>query len=91
MCDLNVVETENHFLLHCPYYNDQRNSLFVKIGYDANLFYFNDSTFRPIDIVNNFPRQTANFIHNCYNIISKTKIFKETHIDPNKHIICIFV
>ena len=22
---------------------------------------------------------------------SKTKIFKETHIDPNKHIICIFV
>ena len=48
------------------YYNDQRNSLFVKIGYDANLFYFNDSTF--IDIMNNFPRQTANFIHNCYNL-----------------------
>ena len=50
MCDLNVVETEKHFLLQCPYYNDQRNSLFVKIGYDANLLYFNDSTF--IDIVN---------------------------------------
>ena len=69
MCVLNVVETEKHFLLQCPYYNDQRNSLFVKIGYDANLFYFNDSTF--IDIVNNFPRQTANFIHNCYNLRQK--------------------
>ena len=38
VCDLNVVETEKHFLLQCPYYNDQRNSLFVKIEYDANLF-----------------------------------------------------
>ena len=32
-----------------PYYKDQRNSLCIKIGKDANLFYFGNSTFIDID------------------------------------------
>ena len=32
MCYLNEVETEKHFWMKCPCYNEQRNSLYMKIG-----------------------------------------------------------
>ena len=30
-CNLNVIESEEHFLLYCPYYHEERVVLFTKI------------------------------------------------------------
>lgn len=69
LCDLNEIETEKHFLLHCPFFNNQRSHLFYKIGYDLTVSQniTNDSTLF-VDLICNFPRQTAYFINELYNL-----------------------
>ena len=67
LCDQNEIETEKHFLLHCPLYNRLRNDFFNKIGVSQyqNLI-LDYSLF--VNIIINYPRQTANFIFNSYQI-----------------------
>ena len=36
-CNLNVVETEEHMFLHCPFYSTVRSDFFQKIKYDVSL------------------------------------------------------
>ena len=71
MCHLNEVETLKKacLILYCPYYDDYRNSIFMKIGFDTNLFNFNNPIF--INIVNIFSRQTAYSKHTCYRLDKK--------------------
>ncbi len=32
-CEKNVIEDENHFICSCSFYNDLRNSLYLKMNY----------------------------------------------------------
>lgn len=36
LCDLNEIETEKLFLLHCAFFNKQKSHLFHTIGYDVS-------------------------------------------------------
>lgn len=72
LCDLNEIETEKDFLLLCPFFNYQRSQLFYKIGYDVTVSQnnTNDSTLF-VDLICNYPRQIAYFIHELYNLRQK--------------------
>ena len=65
MCNLNEIESEKHFLLFCPLYKEQRKILYNEIGVHVNLNQI-DSVFTTIICA--FPRQTAKFIYNSYNV-----------------------
>ena len=70
-CNLHEIETEKHFLLHCSLYNQLRDDFFRKIQLpDQHRLTLDYSVF--VNTIVNYPRQTANFIFNAFQIRQQT-------------------
>ena len=73
ICDLQQIEDETHFLLHCPFHSVLRNTIFSSVEHaDFNQFSDADKT---IILMNNSSGQTAKYLVGAF---EKRKTFLYT-------------
>ena len=68
LCDLNVIESEEHFLFSCPFYNEFRNQFYdmiSNIDQNFNLNLYNEEKFKII-MNKTCVKATSKFISKCF-------------------------
>ena len=67
LCELGEIESEIHFLLYCPFYNDLRKTLFDKAPYFVGLSQDPEDVDIIKSLFDNHTYAIANYIHKAWN------------------------
>ncbi len=65
-CEKNIIEDEKHFMCSCSFYNDLRNSLYLKINYTQPEFQSMSFKYKFVYIIQNKQHQVAKFFHQAF-------------------------
>jgi hypothetical protein len=71
-CNDNVIEDENHFLLHCCKYNEARSAFYEKLHIVNNTERLSDAEKLNLLMSEQYIKQTAEFIWRCFDMRQKT-------------------
>ncbi len=65
-CEKNVIEDEKHFICSCSFYNDLRNSLYLKINYTEPEFQSMSVNDKCVYMLQNKQHLVAKFCHQLF-------------------------
>ncbi len=66
LCEKNVIENEKHLICSCSFYNDLRNSLYLKINYTQPEFQYMSVSDKFVYMLQNKQHLVAKFYHQAF-------------------------